>query len=217
MPAITDTPPEATPKSIDIAAPNSNAASRICTPCGSSVTPKKPPPPNIDTVSRNGCSRVQKLKRTDSGCPMKGTVKPAPSDRLLRLKRPIASDGSATEKPASMPCGVMSRCGGSEKPSSGIRSRNVSTKDSGPTNLMSVSSTSTLVFDAESTLNSIFSKFSSMKLAGAINTRSKWCSPHSTRIFGGPPLFLTRASTVTMKACGSCPRTAAPPGRSPSS
>ena len=86
---------------------------------------------------------------------------------------PTAMFGSASEKPASMPCGVMSRNGGSEKPSSGIRSRSVSTKLRGPTNLMSVSRTSTSILAPLSMRNSIFSKFSSMKLAGAISTRSK--------------------------------------------
>ena len=51
-------------------------------PCGSSVMPKKPPPPNSVTVRRNGCSRVQKLKRTLNGWPMNGTVNPAPRLRF---------------------------------------------------------------------------------------------------------------------------------------
>jgi hypothetical protein len=40
--------------------------------------PKNPPPPNSVTVRLNGCSREQNAKRTDTGWPMNGTVKPAP-------------------------------------------------------------------------------------------------------------------------------------------
>ena len=49
---------------------------------------------------------------------------------------------------------------------------------------MSVSRTSTSIFAPLSTLNSIFSKFSSMKLAGAISTRSKCLRLQTTLIFG---------------------------------
>ena len=67
---------------------------------------------------------------------------------------------------------------------------------------MSFSRTSTSIFAAESTTNSIFSKFSSMKLAGAISTRSKCFSPQTTVIFGEEaPFFLTLASTATRKPC----------------
>ena len=72
---------------------------------------------------------------------------------------------------------------------------------------MSVSSTSTSIFAAVSMRNSIFSKFSSMKLAGAISTRSKSFSEQTTDILGALcPFLRTRASTATRKPRASLTR-----------
>ena len=48
--------------------------------------PKNPPPPKSVTVRLNGCSRVQKLKRTLSGWPMNGTVKPGAEAQVAQVE-----------------------------------------------------------------------------------------------------------------------------------
>ena len=112
-------------------------ASRIWTPCGSRVIPKKPPPPNRLDREVEGLLAGEELKRTLTGLPDEGNGETRAQTQVAEGETPTAMFGSATEKPASMPCGVMSRCGGSEKPSSGIRSLQRSTKLNGPTNFMS--------------------------------------------------------------------------------
>ena len=79
-------------------APNSIEASSDTTPLGDSVIPKKPPPPRAETVSVNGCSRVEKKNETVSGSvPTNGTFSAAPIDTLARLKMPTATLGSGNE------------------------------------------------------------------------------------------------------------------------
>ena len=134
---------------------------------------------------------------------MKGTVKPAPRLRLVRLITPTARLGSATEKLASMPCSSTVSAGGSEKPSSGIRSRSASTNESTPMKWMPEKPTSTSVLSEESAVNSIFSKSSWMKPASPSRMRSKWVSAQRTLAVGAPPLFFTLASTATTKPLGS--------------
>ena len=138
-------PPDATPKSTEIEAPNSSEASITCGPSAFIVIPKKPPPPNIITVSRNGFSRVQKLNETLIGVPTKGNAKPAPRLRFSRLKTPIARFGSPTEKPALMPSGVTSTEGGSANPSIGNSSLSVWMNASGSLNVIPPSRSATSI------------------------------------------------------------------------
>ena len=104
-----ETPPLATPRLMEMAAPNSNAASRMRTPSGVRVMPKKPPPPKSMTVRRNGFSRVQKLKPTSRDSSTNGTLKWAPRAMFSRLKIPTARLGMPRSNPALMPSAVTSR------------------------------------------------------------------------------------------------------------
>jgi len=69
---VIDAFPAATPRFIAIAAPNSIDASMLTTFAVSSTKAKNPPPPNNDTVNKNGWSRSQNAKRNVASPPING-------------------------------------------------------------------------------------------------------------------------------------------------
>ena len=189
MPAIAERLPLATPKLTEIAAPNSNAASSTFTPAGVTVTPTNPPPAKSITLRRNGFSRVQKLKPTCSESSMSGIFSLAPTEMFSRLKTPTERLGIAMVNPASIPCAVTSRYGGSLKPSNGMTSLSVSTNFSGPLNSMAFlrRTTFTSGFLPGTSENSNFSKWRTRNVSGAISWRSIAEIEQDTRALGVPP------------------------------
>lgn len=140
---MTETEPEATPKSSARMAPNSSDISRTSSPCGLRRMAKKPPPPRKATARVNGRSRVQNENPTVTDLPRKGMRVSAPSDRLVSEKTPMATLGRPMVKPAVTPSAETSRKGGSLKPSSGISFFKVSMKERKPTNSRPLKTTST--------------------------------------------------------------------------
>src|ERR1043165_1944872 len=121
------------------------AASSSLRPAVSSCRWKKPPPPKIATVSRNGCARSETLK-SKTGLPSRnGSVSAAPRLTSLSAKTPIASGGSATAKPARMPVGDRSRLGPSPNRPRGMALRSSSTKLRSPVNWIGVVGSSATV------------------------------------------------------------------------
>ena len=115
--------------------PNSMLASISSTPAA--LTPsaaKNPPPPNMATVTRNGCSRDDSAKRRPAGLPTNGSDRAAESDRFCSEKMPTPVLGMPTLNPDWMPSGVTEMAGGSLNPSAGSSPRMVSTKASAPMN-----------------------------------------------------------------------------------
>ena len=106
MPAVSDTEPDATPRSIAAIAPKSNDAWISSTPSVPIAIPKKPPPPKIATDSVNGLSWVAKEKRNRAGPPVNGRLKPASMPMFESEKIPTSIGGSATARSALIPVGL---------------------------------------------------------------------------------------------------------------
>ena len=88
--------------------PNSMAASIISSPSRPSAMAKNPPPPNSDTVTRNGASRLQKANRNRAAPEVNGTRRLAENARFCSENTPIDTVGTARVKPAVIPCGESS-------------------------------------------------------------------------------------------------------------
>ena len=134
MPAATWTPPWATPRLIATLAPNSSAASSTCTPFGSIDRAKKPPPPNSETVSRNGSSRLQKLERDGQGAVRERDREAGAKAQVLKREDADRAGRGARARGSRIPSGRTSSAGGSPNPSSGMSVLISSTNESGPTN-----------------------------------------------------------------------------------
>src|SRR6266508_632841 len=103
MPPITLMPPEATPRSIAILAPNSRVSVSDSNPSSPSPTSTEPPPPNSETVIRNGASCEAKLNRTRAGPSTNGMFSLAPNEIPSRLNTPTWMAGRLTPSEALIP------------------------------------------------------------------------------------------------------------------
>ncbi len=88
--------------------------------------------PEEDDREHEGPLARAEAEAEADGLAEEGTRTSAASDMFERLNTPTARFGRVRPKPAVRPCGVTSTLGGSEKPSSGMRSLIVSTKDRNP-------------------------------------------------------------------------------------
>ena len=80
-----------------IAAPNSSARFDLVDTLRRDADGEETAPPSSDTVKLNGCSRVEKLKRTETGFESNGRLKAAPSDAFDSAKMPTPMAGSVSD------------------------------------------------------------------------------------------------------------------------